>query len=209
MKFKRILLIGILSFGLSGVALGSDDNTIDCDGVGDCYSDVNSVEYSPLMNAQPRTVSVNKTYNERYKKYIRARFPTKIRGKGYRFFVFSPRMRQWAAYDASGYRVKWGFANGGAEYCNDVGRRCRTPGGSYRIMSKGSSSCKSSKYPKPRGGAPMPYCMFFRSAYAIHGSPRISNNNGSHGCIRVTTSAAKWLSENFLRIGTPVKVLPY
>ncbi len=55
----------------------------------------------------------------------------------------------------------------------------------------------------------MPYCMFFTGNYAIHGSPRISNRNGSHGCIRVTTTAARWLSQHFLRHGTRVVVLPY
>lgn len=55
----------------------------------------------------------------------------------------------------------------------------------------------------------MPYCMFFRGNYAIHGSPDVPNYNASHGCIRVLPSAARWLSRNFIRIGTTVIVRSY
>ncbi len=138
-----------------------------------------------------------------------ASLPQRFNTGGERAFVFSPRHKMWAAYDSDGYLVASGKANGGAAYCPDIGRPCRTPGGTFRVRSKGSPSCVSSKFPVGVGGAAMPYCMFFHGGYAIHGSPYISNRNGSHGCIRVRTSAAKWLSHNFMRGGTKVVVLPY
>jgi hypothetical protein len=128
---------------------------------------------------------------------------------GERVFVFSPRYKQWGAYDRDGYRVSGGIANGGSDYCSDLGRRCHTPVGVFRVRSKGSPGCVSNKFPLGRGGSPMPYCMFFRGGYAIHGSPYISNRNGSHGCIRVHTHAARWLHRYFMRPGTKVIVLPY
>lgn len=128
---------------------------------------------------------------------------------GERAFVFDPRNKRWGAYDRDGYLVAGGIANGGSDYCADLGRRCHTPRGTHRVAHKGSSDCKSRKFPMGVGGAPMPYCMFFRGGYAIHGSPYISNRNGSHGCIRVHTAAARWLHRYFMRPGTKVIVLPY
>lgn len=128
---------------------------------------------------------------------------------GERMFVFSPRLRQWAAYNQYGQRIAYGVANGGANWCSDVGRPCRTPNGAYRVHSKGQPTCRSSKYPVGKGGAKMPYCMFFHKGYAIHGSPHISSRNGSHGCIRVRTEAAQWLHRYFINHGTKVIVLPY
>ncbi len=128
---------------------------------------------------------------------------------GERAFVFDPRNKRWGAYDKDGYLVANGIANGGADHCADLGRSCHTPRGVFRVGRKGTSACVSNKFPKGIGGAPMPYCMFFRGGYAIHGSPYISNRNGSHGCVRVHTAAAAWLHKHFMRSGTKVIVLPY
>lgn len=128
---------------------------------------------------------------------------------GERLFVFSPRLKRWAAYNESGERVGYGVANGGSHWCAELGRPCRTPKGIYRVHRKGAASCRSSKYPLGKGGAPMPYCMFFHKGYAIHGSPKISDRNGSHGCVRVQTDAAKWLHRHFIKHGTQVVILPY
>lgn len=147
--------------------------------------------------------------NDQKQSHSTARFPSQIRASGERIFVFSPRHKKWAAYDKSGNRVAHGRANGGSQYCADLGRPCRTPVGTFRVHRKGDVSCVSNKFPVGRGGAPMPYCMFFHGGYAIHGSPYISNVNGSHGCIRVTTSAASWLHSNFMNHGTKVIVLSY
>lgn len=124
-------------------------------------------------------------------------------------FVFSPRSLQWKAVNSKGKVVRTGRASGGRGYCPDIKRSCRTPSGTYSVISKNGPSCRSSRYPVGKGGAPMPYCMFFSRYYAIHGSPDVPNRNASHGCIRVPTSDARWLNQNFIQIGTKVVVKPY
>lgn len=123
--------------------------------------------------------------------------------------VFNPRTHTYTAVNDSGKVVRSGRASGGADYLRDVHRSGHTPVGSYRVWSMGSAACKSSRYPLPHGGARMPYCMFFSKNYAIHGSNDVPNRNASHGCIRVNTSDARWLSQNFVHIGTKVIVKPY
>lgn len=124
-------------------------------------------------------------------------------------FIFSPRTHSFKAINDRGKVVKTGRASGGKNYCADIHRRCRTPVGTFRIIRKGGAGCKSSRFPIGRGGAPMPYCMFFLKSYAIHGSYDVPKRNASHGCIRLEPSDAKWLSRNFMRIGTKVVVRPY
>ncbi len=124
-------------------------------------------------------------------------------------FVFNPNTLNWKAIDENGTVIRTGRGSGGMKYCRDVRRGCKTPSGVYRIISKGGPSCRSSRYPVGRGGAPMPYCMFFSKYYAIHGSYDVPDRNASHGCIRVEPEDARWLSHNFVRIGTKVIVKPY
>lgn len=137
-------------------------------------------------------------------------FPDKRAGTGRKVFVFDPKATAWAAYDAQGNRVKTGRASGGADYCEDVGRPCRTVTGRYRVYRKKGEDCRSSKYPiETNGGARMPYCMHFHGGYSIHAAYDVPNYNASHGCIRVLPSAAKWLHGNFIDVGTTVEVKPY
>ncbi len=124
-------------------------------------------------------------------------------------FIFSPRNLSWKAVNASGTVVRSGRASGGRNYCPDIHRGCRTPSGTYHIISKGGAGCKSSRFPVGKGGAPMPYCMFFNRHYAVHGSYDVPNYNASHGCVRVTPADAHWLTNNFMHIGTRVVVKPY
>lgn len=124
-------------------------------------------------------------------------------------FVFNPRSHSWKAISDSGHVIRTGRASGGRSYCPDIKRSCRTPSGTYRVWSIGGPGCRSSRYPVGRGGAPMPYCMFFSKYYAVHGSYDVPNYNASHGCIRVTPKDARWLSQHFMRIGTKVVVKPY
>lgn len=124
-------------------------------------------------------------------------------------FVFSPRTLRWKAINDNGKVVRSGRGSGGRHYCKDIKRSCRTPTGTFRIISKRGSGCRSSRYPLGRGGAPMPYCMFFSKYYAIHGSPDVPNYNASHGCVRVKTHDARWLHKNFIRIGTKVIIKSY
>lgn len=139
----------------------------------------------------------------------RGQFASSRPATGRRVFIFSPRKRMWAAYGPDGKLVRTGAASGGKGYCPDIRRRCRTPVGVYRVNSKGGPGCKSSKFPVGRGGAPMPYCMFFRGGYAVHGSNHVPAYNASHGCIRVRPSDAQWLSHSFMKIGTKVIVTGY
>ena len=124
-------------------------------------------------------------------------------------FIFNPNTLVWKAINANGKVVRSGKGSGGKNYCRDTGRRCKTPSGVFRIISKRGANCASSRYPIGRGGSPMPYCMFFSKHYAIHGSYKVPNYNASHGCIRVRPRDAKWLSNHFIRIGTKVIVKPY
>lgn len=138
--------------------------------------------------------------NKQYKKQ-------RVRYSG-RVFIFDPRRHRWYAY-SNGRLIASGVAAGGAGYCRDVKRSCRTPVGHFRIIRKGSANCRSSRYPRPHGGARMDYCMFFSKYYAIHGSNNVPAANVSHGCVRVKPAAARWLHRNFLHIGTKVIVRPY
>jgi hypothetical protein len=116
---------------------------------------------------------------------------------------------QWAAYNPSGELVRTGRASGGRSYCPDIHRGCRSPVGRFTVYSKGGSDCISRKFPVGRGGAKMPYCMFFHGGYALHGSYEVPDYNASHGCVRTPPESAAWLSHNFVRVGTVVVVKPY
>ena len=124
-------------------------------------------------------------------------------------FVFNPRDLRWRAINDEGKVVRSGPGSGGRGYCPDIKRSCRTPSGTYNVVAKRGADCRSSRYPVGKGGAPMPYCMFFSKYYAIHGSPDVPHRNASHGCIRVKPQDAKWLHNNFIKIGTKVVVKPY
>lgn len=137
-------------------------------------------------------------------------FPEKRPATGRKVFIFDPRATAWAAYDAQGNRVKTGRGSGGKAFCEDVGRPCRTTVGKYRIYSKKGEDCTSSIYPiETNGGAKMPYCMHFNGGYSIHAAYEVPNYNASHGCIRVLPSAAQWLNQEFLDVGSTVIVKPY
>lgn len=123
--------------------------------------------------------------------------------------VIDPNVHVWGAYDANGNLVKAGLATAGNDWCPDIKRACRTKAGSFRIQSLGSAGCKSSIYPLPKGGAPMPYCMFFNGHQGLHGSYQVVEGNLSHGCVRLQVADAQWIRFNFARIGTKVIVKPY
>ena len=124
-------------------------------------------------------------------------------------FIFNPNTLTWKAVSENGEIIRTGRGSGGKRYCADIHRGCKTPAGVYRVYSKGSVSCRSSRYPKGVGGAPMPYCMFFNKNYAIHGSSDVPNYNASHGCVRVKSHDASWLSRNFIKVGTKVVIKAY
>lgn len=130
--------------------------------------------------------------------YLAHAVPQKISPQGEKVIIVDPNSHTWGAYSASGNLLRSGMATAGANYCPDIRRGCRTKAGTFRIFSLGSSGCKSRKYPVGKGGAPMPYCMFFNGGQGLHGSPNVVRGNVSHGCVRVTVSSARWLRFNFV-----------
>lgn len=145
-------------------------------------------------------------------------FPQQIQPPEEKLVMVDLNQHAWGAYDADGTLVRWGPATGGQSWCADIGKSCRTKAGNFRIYSLGSSRCVSSKFPVPRGGAPMPYCMFFNGGQALHGSPGgVIPGNVSHGCVRLFVDDAEWLRYDFVDPpmaangyrGTRVIVVPY
>jgi lipoprotein-anchoring transpeptidase ErfK/SrfK len=120
-----------------------------------------------------------------------------IKSSNEKIIIVHPADNVWGAYNGSGKLVRWGIATAGNHDCRDA-KSCKTATGSFRIYSLGNESCVSKKYPEPNGGASMPYCMFFKSGQAIHGSSDIQFNNVSHGCVRVHEADAKWLRYHFV-----------
>jgi hypothetical protein len=122
----------------------------------------------------------------------------------------------WAAYDDTGELVKWGPIASGRDKCSDSANSCRTLTGVYRVFSKEDSNCKSDVFPIGRGGAKMPYCMYFHKGFALHGADDIPGYRASHGCVRMFVQDAKWLNLNFVEtsnegnqhMGTKVVVRP-
>jgi lipoprotein-anchoring transpeptidase ErfK/SrfK len=137
------------------------------------------------------------------------RMPDHINTGGEKMILVDPNVHAFGAYDADGNRVYAGEATSGNDYCPDIHRRCHTKSGTFRIYSLGSRGCKSSIYPLGRGGAPMPYCMFFNKNQALHGSYEVHDANVSHGCVRLQVPDAEWIRFNFATIGTKVVVRPY
>lgn len=140
----------------------------------------------------------------------RNQFPKKVPALGKRHFIFDPKIFAWAAYDPEGNRVMTGSASGGKDFCEDVGKPCRTVTGTFRVYNKRGINCVSGEYPvETKGGTKMPYCTYFYRGFTIHAAYDVPVANSSHGCVRVLPSAAKWLNEQFLTIGTQVTVLSY
>ena len=140
----------------------------------------------------------------------RGDFPLNIPPSNERHFVFDPKVAAWAAYAADGHRVMTGSASGGQNMCEDVGLPCRTVTGTFHVYRKRGPDCTSGEYPvETTGGAKMPYCMYFFRGFSIHAAYDVPSENVSHGCVRVLPSAAKWLNEEFITIGTRVTVLSY
>jgi len=145
-------------------------------------------------------------------------FPLYIEPHNEKLIVFDPEKHAWAAYDSSGELIRWGPATGGGKTCRGSDELCYTKPGEFRIYSVGSSNCASRKFPRPNGGAPMPYCMFFNGGQAFHGSPGgVVNGNVSHGCVRMFVKDAHWLRYDFVEKpyagnnfrGTKVVIVPY
>lgn len=137
-----------------------------------------------------------------------SRLPQHI-STGEKTVYVDPNVHAWGAYDSSGNLLKAGLTSAGSDWCSDLGRPCHTKAGSFRVQSLGSFGCKSRIFPIPRGGSPMPYCMYFNGGQGLHGSYEVAEANISHGCVRMHVDDAEWLRFNFVNIGTKVVVKPY
>ncbi len=119
-------------------------------------------------------------------------------GKKMIYVSIDPKVLAWGAYDATGELQAWGPVSGGKGWCPDVNRGCHTVLGKFAVYQKEGASCVSRKFPVGRGGAPMPYCMFFHGGFALHGSYDVPGVNASHGCVRLFVPDAKWLNQEFV-----------
>jgi hypothetical protein len=124
--------------------------------------------------------------------------PTNISPPGTKTIYVSLKELAWGAYDADGHLVNWGPVSGGRGYCPDIHRGCHTLTGKFTIYQKEGRGCFSRKFPVGRGGAPMPYCMFFHGGFALHGSHEVPGYNASHGCVRMFVNDAQWLNQEFV-----------
>ena len=144
-----------------------------------------------------------------------APFPHQIVDKEKQLIVDQDKLA-WGAFNADGQLVNWGPIASGRDKCPDSANSCRTLTGTYRVFSKEGLDCKSDIFPIGRGGAKMPYCMYFHKGFALHGSDDIPGFRASHGCIRMFIRDAKWLNDEFVesfsdrndRPGTKVVVRP-
>jgi L,D-transpeptidase ErfK/SrfK len=127
-----------------------------------------------------------------------APFNKQIEAPGEKVIFVSIKKLAWGAYEANGELINWGPVSTAKGYCPDIGRGCHTAMGEFAVYRKEGSGCSSSKYPVGRGGAPMPYCMFFHGGFALHGSYDVPGYNDSHGCIRMFVNDAKWLNQEFV-----------
>jgi lipoprotein-anchoring transpeptidase ErfK/SrfK len=79
-----------------------------------------------------------------------------------------------------------------------------TPTGTFKVLQK-ERNHRSNLWPKPNGGARMPYMLRISwSGVAMH-QGYVPNHPASHGCIRVPRRMARKLF-NWADIGTPVLV---
>ena len=145
-----------------------------------------------------------------------APFPTKLEGESEKQIIVDQEKLAWGAYDGNGNLVMWGPISSGRDKCSDSSKSCRTLTGIFRVFSKENVHCTSDVFPIGKGGAKMPYCMYFHKGFALHGSDDIPGQRASHGCVRMFVQDAKWLNENFVELssernnfmGTKVTVRP-
>lgn len=133
-------------------------------------------------------------------------FATQIDPPGKKTIIVSLSKLAFGAYGSDGTLQYWGPISAARGYCPDIGRHCNTSLGKFTIYQKGGSGCASTRYPVGRGGAPMPYCMFFNGNFALHGSYEVPGYNASHGCVRLFVKDAKWLNQEFSEGRTAVIV---
>lgn len=155
--------------------------------------------YNPLWSGKEIAVPKNLPYLSLLDV---APFPKTIPPATERQIIIDQDKLAWGAYDVEGNLVKWGPISSGRDRCPDANRSCRTLTGTFRVFSKENDKCVSDVFPIGKGGAKMPYCMFFHKGFALHGSTDIPGIRASHGCVRMFVEDAKWLNHDFVEIST-------
>lgn len=144
-------------------------------------------------------------------------FPLQTNTGGEKQVIVDQDKLAWAAYDREGRLVKWGPISSGSDRCSDgSSRTCRTMTGIFHFFSKENEKCRSNVFPVGKGGAKMPFCMYFHKGFAMHGANDIPGYRASHGCVRMFIQDAKWMNHNFIdldnnkssSLGTKVIVRP-
>lgn len=134
--------------------------------------------------------------------YDVAPFPIKIEGEKEKQIIVDQEKLAWGAYDAEGNLVWWGPISSGRDKCSDSNRSCRTLSGIFRVFSKENNKCTSNVFPIGKGGAKMPFCMYFHKGFALHGSDDLPGQRASHGCVRMFVQDAKWLNLSFVELSS-------
>ncbi|WP_028388070.1 L,D-transpeptidase [Legionella fairfieldensis] len=129
-------------------------------------------------------------------------FPLRIHSEGEKQVIVDQDKLAWGAYDSNGQLVKWGPISSGRDKCSDSSHSCRTMTGIFRFFSKENERCRSNVYPVGKGGAKMPYCMYFHKGFALHGSQDMPGYRASHGCVRMFTQDAEWLNHHFVELSS-------
>jgi len=104
-------------------------------------------------------------------------------------------------------QVAYALEDGNIKFQGKIssGKRGRaTPEGDYRILQK-KRHHRSNLWPKPNGGAKMPYLLrLTNTGIAMH-MGNVSRRAASHGCIRMSPSLARKMYK-WARVGTVVHV---
>ncbi len=127
-----------------------------------------------------------------------APFPKQLKPFPIKMVIVDQDKLAWGAYDRSGKLVNWGAISSGKNYCPDINKPCTTITGEFYVFEKRDKKCNSKIFPVGKGGAIMPYCMFFYRGYALHGSLEVTGFRDSHGCVRMFSSDAEWLNHYFI-----------
>lgn len=195
---KKYLVLGLVS-SVSMFSYFSCANASYTNGYEKNNGKVNNQAWREYTRAKQRKYDNEHTLD-------RAPFPSSISGSS--VIKVDLGKLAWGAYDDQGNLIKWGSASGGKNFCEDIGKACKTVTGTFTVYRKQGSSCKSNLFPVGRGGAPMPYCMHFQGGYALHGGA-VPDFNASHGCIRVPVQEAQWLNQNFVKVGKTRIIITY
>lgn len=130
-------------------------------------------------------------------------FPLQINPDGEQQVIVDQDKLAWGAYDTNGRLLKWGPISSGRDKCSDSNKSCRTMTGIFHFFSKENEKCRSNIFPIGKGGAKMPYCMYFHKGFAMHGSSDMPGVRASHGCVRMFTRDAFWMNREFVVTANP------